>query len=103
MGNNCYNYGNDIVTNTFAQPGRRDFDQGSGLCKHSDRPCMQNTCEDVKKGAIADGLTWVGTELPIDLPEVGHYVSLHIWPNSNFPGSAWMQTRSGVTSQVDLL
>jgi len=82
--NNCYNYGNDILTNTFAQPGRRDFDQGTGLCKHSDRPCMQNTCEDVKKGAIADGLTWVGTELPTELPEVGHYVSLHIWPNSNF-------------------
>merc|ERR1711920_1021049 len=28
--------------------------------------------------------TWVGTELPTDLPEVGHYVSLHIWPDSNF-------------------
>lgn len=82
--NNCYNYGNDIVTNSFAQPGRRDFDGGDGICSHSARPCVPNTCEDVKNGAIADGLTWVGTELPTELPEVGHYVSLHIWPDSNF-------------------
>merc|ERR1712232_710997 len=82
--NNCYNYGTDILTNSFAQPGRRDFDGGDGLCSHSSRPCMPNTCEDVKKGALADGLTWVGTELPTQLPEEGHYVSLHIWPNSNF-------------------
>lgn len=82
--NNCYNYGNDIVTNGFAQPGRRDFDGGDGLCSHSARPCVPNTCEDVKNGAIADGLTWVGTELPTELPAEGHYISLHIWPDSNF-------------------
>jgi hypothetical protein len=77
--NNCYNYGNDIVTNTFAQPGR-----GGGACAPGSRPCVANTCDDVKNAAIKDGLTWVGTELPTELPVNGHYLSLHIWPNSNF-------------------
>lgn len=77
--NNCYNYGTDILTNTFAQPGR-----GSGVCPPGKRPCVPNDCEDVKNAAISDGLTWVGTDLPTELPEKGHYVSLHIWPNSNF-------------------
>jgi len=31
--NNCYNYGNDIASNTFAQPGR-----GSGQCAKTARP-----------------------------------------------------------------
>jgi len=77
--NNCYNYGNDVLTNTFAQPGR-----GGGACAPGSRPCVPNTCDDVMNGAIKDGLTWVGTELPTELPAKGHYVSLHIWPNSNF-------------------
>mmetsp|Transcript_16831 Transcript_16831/g.36201 ORF Transcript_16831/g.36201 Transcript_16831/m.36201 type:complete len:342 (-) Transcript_16831:366-1391(-) len=77
--NNCYDYANDIVTNTFAQPGR-----GSGVCPPHTRPCVPNTCEDVKKAAVSDGLTWVGTELPSSLPAHGHYVSLHIWPKTNF-------------------
>jgi len=77
--NNCYDYANDVVTNTFAQPGR-----GSGVCPPDARPCVKNTCEDVKNAAISDGLQWVGTELPTSLPSKGHYVSLHIWPNSNF-------------------
>lgn len=77
--NNCYNYGNDVLTNTFAQPGR-----GTGVCPPNTRPCVENTCEAVKNAAIHDGLQWVGTELPTSLPEKGHYVSLHIWPNSNF-------------------
>jgi len=77
--NNCYDYANDVVTNTFAQPGR-----GSGVCPPNARPCVKNTCEDVKNAAISDGLEWVGTELPTSLPPKGHYVSLHIWPNSNF-------------------
>jgi len=77
--NNCYDYGNDVATNTFAQPGR-----GSGVCPPKSRPCVKNSCEAVKNAAISDGLTWIGTELPASLPTVGHYVSLHIWPNSNF-------------------
>jgi hypothetical protein len=77
--NNCYNYGSDVLTNSFGQPGR-----GSGVCSHTTRPCVPNTCDDVKSGAISDGLAWVGTDLPTVLPEAGHYVSLHIWPASNF-------------------
>ena len=76
---NCYNYGNDVVTNTFAQPGR-----GSGVCSHHDRPCVPNTCADVRRAAESDGLLWRGTELPTSLPTKGHVVSLHIWPQSNF-------------------
>jgi hypothetical protein len=71
--NNCYNYGNDIVTNSFAQPGR-----GTG------HKWEANTCEDVKKAAIYDGLEWVGTEYPSKKPEHGHYIALLIWPGTNF-------------------
>lgn len=77
--NNCYDYGVDISTNTFAQPGR-----GSGRCAPGSRPCVANTCEDVKAAAVSDGLTWIGTDLPTSLPPSGHYVSLHIWPSTNF-------------------
>ena len=77
--NNCYDYGTDIVSNTFAQPGR-----GSGVCKKTDRSCIPNTCANVSKAAESDGLVWHGTELPDALPVSGHYVSLHIWPDSNF-------------------
>merc|ERR1711879_693108 len=77
--NNCYDYATDIVTNSFAQPGR-----GGGICTPHARPCVKNTCEDIKKAATADGLSWIGTTLPTNLPETGHYVSFHIWPQTNF-------------------
>ena len=67
------------MTNTFAQPGR-----GSGVCSHHTRPCVPNSCDDVLKAAASDGLTWAGTELPAVLSPRGHYVSLHIWPKTNF-------------------
>jgi hypothetical protein len=71
--NNCYNYGNDIVTDTFAQPGR-----GSG------QKWSSNTCDDIRASATRDGLVWAGTNLPTDNPTKGHYVALLIWPNTNF-------------------
>lgn len=86
---NCYNYGNDVVTNTFAQPGR-----GSGVCSHRDRPCVPNTCDDVSHAAAHDGLVWVGKTLPTSLPPRGHYVSLHIWPDSNFH---WLRIDASMT------
>lgn len=43
--NNCYNYGCDIKTNTFAQPGRASGNQYTSL-----------TCVDVRAGAVSDGL-----------------------------------------------
>jgi hypothetical protein len=92
--NNCYNYGNDVVTNTFAQPGR-----GTGQ-KWSD-----NTCENMKAAAIRDGLTWAGTELPSGNPDVGHYIALLIWPQTNFhwvrldsvPGGGYWSHKAGQT------
>jgi len=71
--NNCYNYGNDIVTDTFAQPGR-----GSG------QKWSSNTCDDIRASATRDGLVWTGTTLPTDNPAKGHYVALLIWPGTNF-------------------
>lgn len=44
--NNCYNYANNMITNTFAQPGR----------KHNLILKMPIQGETVKKYAIADGL-----------------------------------------------
>jgi uncharacterized protein YlzI (FlbEa/FlbD family) len=71
--NNCYDYGTDIVTNTFAQPGR-----GTG------QKWRENTCDDVKRAAISDGLQWIGTKYPSEKPEVGHFIALLIWPKTNF-------------------
>lgn len=71
--NNCYNYGNDISTDTFAQPGR-----GSG------KKWSYDTCDDIRASAQRDGLTWIGQNLPSDQPTVGHYVALFMWPNVNF-------------------
>lgn len=65
--NNCYNYANDIITNTFAQPGR-----GSGAVFTS------FMCDDVGAAAQRDGLA--PTSKPASTPAVGHYVALVIRP-----------------------
>jgi len=90
--NNCYNYGNDVATNTFAQPGR-----GSG------QKWKANTCADMKDAAVRDGLTWAGTTLPTQNPKVGHYLTLLIWPGTNFhwirfdsvPAGRWSHKAGG--------
>ena len=52
--NNCYNYGNNQVTFSYAQPGRA-----------SGNPLPDDyTVEDVKNAALADGLTWVNYWFP---------------------------------------
>eukprot|EP00054_Salpingoeca_dolichothecata_P022667 m.149078 g.149078 ORF g.149078 m.149078 type:complete len:282 (-) comp24417_c1_seq2:1709-2554(-) len=89
--NNCYDYGSDIVTNTFAQPGR-----GSG------HKWTENTCESVGAGAVRDGLVAAGKVLPSAEPAVGHYVALLIWPNTNFhwirmDKSLWWSHKPGGT------
>ena len=48
--NNCYNYSTNIATNSFAQPGRKN-----GMFLPSNW-----TEEDVKNGAVADGLVYIG-------------------------------------------
>ncbi|KAK3254936.1 hypothetical protein CYMTET_35867 [Cymbomonas tetramitiformis] len=73
--NNCYNYANNVATDSFAQPGR-----GTG------HKWEENTCESVKDAAARDGLKWMGSDLPSlsEGPADGHYVALYIWPNTNF-------------------
>ena len=61
--NNCYNYANDVATDTFAQPGR-----GSG------KKWSFDTCADINASAVRDGLQWIGTEMPSAPPAVGHHV-----------------------------
>jgi hypothetical protein len=71
--NNCYDYGTDVATNTFAQPGR-----GSG------HKWDEDTCDSVRAAAERDGLIWNGTVLPNGNPSKGHFVALLIWPETNF-------------------
>lgn len=75
--NNCYNYGNDILTNTFAQPG-----MGSG------EKWTANTCDKIREAAVRDGLVYIentaGQPPPSQQPDTGHIVSMHIWPETNF-------------------
>eukprot|EP00111_Clytia_hemisphaerica_P015163 TCONS_00044673-protein len=75
--NNCYAYSTNIASNSFAQPGR-----AHGI--RFDHPTREN----VKKGAIADGLIYVGGKelspnvlwqhVPDYAPHKGHFVALLI-------------------------
>lgn len=69
--NNCYNYANDRVTNTFAQPGRYHSAQYTAL-----------TCASVQPAAVADGLV-AAANFTQSLTD-GWYVALVIWPNVDF-------------------
>jgi hypothetical protein len=69
--NNCYNYANDRITNTFAQPGQYHNAQYTAL-----------TCANVQPAAVADGLVASGNfTQPIS---DGWYVALVIWPSADF-------------------
>src|SRR5258708_4066187 len=71
--NNCYNYANDHITNTFAQPGRA----------HS-RPPSSMACPGTHPSAVADGLVSVpGFSKPLT-PGQGWYIALVIWPGQDF-------------------
>lgn len=71
--NNCYNYANNIITNTFAQPGR-----GSG------HRYTEENCSNVGKASVSDGQIALGVPLPPDLPEKGQYIALVIWPGVDY-------------------
>jgi hypothetical protein len=71
--NNCYNYATDVLTNTFAQPGKGS----TGL-----EP-IDFTCLEIITAAIKDGLEYVGMKIEKKL-EKGHYVALLIWPDNDF-------------------
>ena len=61
--NNCYNYGNDKITNTFAQPGR-----GSGSV------ATDVSCPVVTAAAQRDGL--ISIPAIVTTPAEGHFVAL---------------------------
>lgn len=68
--NNCYNYGNNKITNTFAQPGR-----GSGQVFTSLDP------QEVARAAVRDGLEALAdAEAWRSTPTDGHWIALVIWP-----------------------
>ena len=77
---NCYNYGNNQMTFTFAQPGRaagyREWQSGSDM-----------TVSYVRERALADGLTWVGWNYPgadYTCADGGHLVFMGIAPGVDY-------------------
>lgn len=70
--NNCYNYGVNYRTDTFAQPGRASGAMYAAI-----------TAADVKAGAVSDGLI----DSPYannNPPDEGQLVALVIWPGHDF-------------------
>ncbi len=70
--NNCYNYGTNYRSNTFAQPGRSGGAMYTSL-----------TCASVKPAALKDDLIDSPTQENA-CPKEGHLVALVIWPNYDF-------------------
>ena len=109
--NNCYNYGTNVATNSFAQPGRM-----------TGKPLPDNwTGDDVVAGAVSDGLvlipngvdliSWLSnylTEHPT-VQDTGHLVGLMIsspdtqlgWPG-DYHWARCDNTWSAVTSGVEM-
>lgn len=71
--NNCYNYANDHITNTFAQPGRAHGKQATKMA-----------CPNVQTAAQADGLVPVANFTNPLTAGHGWYVALVIWPNVDY-------------------
>ena len=90
--NNCYNYGCDIQTNTFAQPGRA---HGITLVWPADMNCAAVTA-----GAIADKLVQVNCDDGCGCSECRHQVALVIAPNWTTIGTARTAMANGPISPV---
>lgn len=71
--NNCYNYGCDIPTGTYAQPGRAHGAQAA-----------QMACPDVVAAAKADGLVQVSSEDGCGCSECQHVVALVVSPGWDY-------------------
>lgn len=80
--NNCYNYGNDTITNTFAQPGR-----GSG----QDGP-YPPACPETAAAAARDGL--VAIPNPNISPTEGHIAALVVSTTPGFFDYHWYRRDS---------
>lgn len=70
--NNCYNYANDKITNTFAQPGRGSGQEGP----------FPPDCGGTGAAAQRDG------QIPVSnassTPAQGHFIALVIWPGNDY-------------------
>ncbi len=73
--NNCYNYGCDIQTNTYAQPGAA---HGIFLTQ------ADMNCQAVTNGAITDALVLVNCDEGCGCSECRHQVALAIWPGVDY-------------------
>lgn len=71
--NNCYNYANNQITNTFAQPGRA----------HG-KPITSLSCGGVQPSAQADGLNPAPDFSQPLSPGQGWYVAMVIWPGIDY-------------------
>jgi hypothetical protein len=71
--NNCYNYANNQITNTFAQPGRAHGTRIANL-----------VCPDVQAAATADGLQATPNFAGPLRAGQGWYVAMVIWPNTDY-------------------
>jgi hypothetical protein len=72
--NNCYNYANNKVTNTFAQPGRGSGQESTTL-----------TGREVAAAAVRDGLEGLAaSDAPQMTPVEGHFAALVIWPGTDY-------------------
>lgn len=69
--NNCYNYANDKITGTFAQPGR-----GGG------QVLTALDCPSVTAAAVRDGQISVANAA--GTPAQGHFIALVIWPGQDY-------------------
>lgn len=80
--NNCYNYGNDTITNTFAQPGRGTGQEGP----------YPPTCADTSAAAIRDGLKSIpNTDIT---PSEGHVCALVVSTTPGFFDYHWYRRDS---------
>ena len=71
--NNCYNYANNQMTNTFAQPGRA-----------SGHPAASMACNQVQPAATSDGLHAVANFNGTLPAGKGWYVALVVWPGTDY-------------------
>lgn len=72
--NNCYNYASNLMTGTFAQPGR-----GSGA------PFTNLTGVEVCRAAVSDGLEALARrDPPQETRMEGHFMALVIWPGVDY-------------------
>lgn len=75
LNNNCYNYGCDIPTGTYAQPG---------LAHGITLGPSDMACPPVTAGATADGLVPVGCGEGCGCSRCWHQVALVIWPGRDY-------------------